>query len=100
MKYGKTMIQFFNTLSGSREDFQPIQPGKVSMYTCGPTVYDFAHIGNFRAYMFEDLLRRYLKYRSFVVTQVMNITDIDDKTIVGAAREKISLREYTDRYIQ
>jgi cysteinyl-tRNA synthetase len=66
------------------------------MYTCGPTVYDHAHIGNFRSYMFEDLLRRHLKYRDYKVTQVMNITDIDDKTIRGSREKKISLDEYTE----
>jgi cysteinyl-tRNA synthetase len=70
------------------------------MYTCGPTVYDFAHIGNFRAYVWEDLLRRYLKAREFRVTQVMNITDVDDKTIRGAAAAGVSLEEYTQRYIE
>ena len=63
------------------------------MYTCGPTVYDFAHIGNFRAYVWEDLLRRYLKAREFRVTQVMNITDVDDKTIRGAAAAGVSLED-------
>ena len=68
------------------------------MYTCGPTVYDYAHLGNFRAYIFEDILRRFLKYKGYRVTQVMNITDIDDKTIAGAKRENIELAEFTERY--
>jgi len=68
------------------------------MYTCGPTVYDFAHVGNFRAYVFEDLLRRWLRLRGYEVLQVMNLTDVDDKTIRGAQAEGISLRAYTDRY--
>ena len=69
------------------------------MYTCGPTVYDFAHIGNFRAYVWEDLLRRYLKARGFRVMHVMNITDVDDKTIRGAAAAGVSLDDFTQRYI-
>jgi len=92
-------IRFFNTLSRCQEEFVPLERGKVGMYTCGPTVYDYAHIGNFRAYIFEDLLRRYLKYRGYQVYQVMNITDVDDKTIAGAKREGISLKEFTQRYM-
>ena len=69
------------------------------MYTCGPTVYDYAHLGNFRAYIFEDVLRRFLKYKGYKVNQVMNITDIDDKTIAGAKKEGIKLAEFTKRYI-
>ena len=75
------MIHFFNTLSGKKEAFEPLIPGEVKLYTCGPTVYDYAHIGNFRAYVFEDLLKRFLLFMGFRVTHVMNITDIDDKTI-------------------
>lgn len=93
------MIKFYNTLTRKKEEFVPIEEGIVRMYTCGPTVYDLAHIGNFRAYVFEDLLHRYLEYRGFKVIRVMNITDVDDKTIKGAKKEGISLREYTDRYI-
>jgi cysteinyl-tRNA synthetase len=70
----------------------------VTIYSCGPTVYNFAHIGNFRTYVFNDLLRRYLKFRGFKVNHAMNITDVDDKTIAGAREEGTSLREYTDRY--
>lgn len=70
------------------------------MYTCGPTVYDYAHIGNFRAYIFEDLLRRYLKYKGYSVLHVMNVTDIDDKTINGASEAGVSLNEYTQKYIE
>jgi len=68
------------------------------MYTCGPTVYDYAHIGNFRTFVFQDLLRRWLEYRGYKVIQVMNITDVDDKTIRGSRREGVPLREYTERY--
>ena len=91
-------LRFFNTLSRQKEEFVPLEPGQVRMYTCGPTVYDYAHIGNFRTYMFEDLLRRYLKYKGFQVTQVMNLTDIDDKTIKGSRAKGISLDEYTAVY--
>ncbi|MDH3890052.1 MAG: cysteine--tRNA ligase [candidate division Zixibacteria bacterium] len=93
-------LRFKNSFTRTKEEFTPIEEGKVRMYTCGPTVYDFAHIGNFRAYMFEDLLRRYLKYKGYDVTQVMNLTDIDDKTIRDSQAEGITLKEYTDRYIK
>lgn len=93
-------ISFFNTLSRRKEEFAPLEEGRVRVYTCGPTVYDYAHIGNFRAFIFEDLLRRYLKYRGYQVYQVMNITDVDDKTIAGAKREGISLKEFTQRYME
>lgn len=93
------MIRFHNTLSGKLEPFHPIEPGVVKLYTCGPTVYDFAHIGNFRAYVFEDLLKRSLQFMDFKVIHVMNITDVDDKTIKGANAEGVSLDEYTKKYI-
>lgn len=91
-------IRLFNTISRKKERFIPLENGKVKLYTCGPTVYDFAHIGNFRTYVFQDLLRRWLEYRGYKVTQVMNITDIDDKIIAGINRQRISLNEYTARY--
>ncbi|MCM8772449.1 MAG: cysteine--tRNA ligase [Candidatus Omnitrophica bacterium] len=94
------MIKFYNTLTKKKEEFIPIEDKIVRLYTCGPTVYDLAHIGNFRAYIFEDLLHRYLEYRGYKVIRVMNITDVDDKTIKGAKNEGISLREFTDRYIK
>lgn len=93
-------LRFKNSFTRVKEDFKPIDEGKVRMYTCGPTVYGFAHIGNFRAYMFEDLLRRYLKYKGYIVTQVMNLTDIDDKTIRDSQAEGVPLKEYTDRYVK
>ncbi len=80
-------LQFFNTMTRRKEDFQPIEKGHVRLYTCGPTVYNYAHIGNFRTYVFEDLLRRHLKAKGFRVTHVMNITDVEDK-IIRAARER------------
>ena len=91
-------IYFFNTLTRRKEKFVPLEKGKVKMYTCGPTVYDFAHIGNFRAFVFEDLLRRWLEYCGYKVIHVMNITDVDDKTIAAARKKGISLREYTEHY--
>lgn len=91
--------RFFNTLKRKLDLFEPLHPGRVGMYTCGPTVYDFAHIGNFRTYMFEDLLRRYLEWKGFAVEQVMNLTDVDDKTIKGARERGITLDEFTAPFI-
>jgi len=91
-------ICLFNTLSRKKETFAPIKEGQVEMYTCGPTVYDYAHIGNFRAFLFEDLLKRWLQYKGYKVTHVMNLTDIDDKTIKGSQKQGIPLRQYTDFY--
>ncbi|MCD6097349.1 cysteine--tRNA ligase [bacterium] len=93
-------LKFYNTLTKRLEEFYTINPGEVRMYTCGPTVYDYAHIGNFRTYIFEDLLRRYLKYKGFRVVQVMNITDVDDKTIRRSREEGVSLKDYTSRYTE
>ena len=92
------VLQFWNTLKRKKEEFLPLQPNRVGLYTCGPTVYDFAHIGNLRAYIFEDILRRYLEYCGYDVTHIMNITDIDDKTIKRSIEEGVSLTEYTRRY--
>jgi cysteinyl-tRNA synthetase len=91
-------IRLFNTLTREKEVFMPIEAGKVKMYTCGPTVYDYAHIGNFRAFIFEDLLKRWLKHRGFKVTHVMNLTDVDDKTIKGSQSQNIPLKQFTDFY--
>jgi len=91
-------LRFYNTLTRKKEEFYTVHPGQVRMYTCGPTVYDFAHIGNFRAYVFGDILRRYLEYKGYKVTYVTNITDVDDNTIRGAGKEGIPLAEYTNRY--
>jgi cysteinyl-tRNA synthetase len=95
-----TVIRFHNTLSGKKETFSPLEPGGVKLYTCGPTVYTYAHVGNFRAYTFEDLLKRFLVFMGYKVIHVMNITDIDDKTIRGANAEGVSLDEYTKKYIE
>jgi len=91
-------LSFYNTLSRRIEPFEPLEPPLVKLYTCGPTVYDFAHIGNFRAYVVEDLLRRILAFRGYRVLQVMNITDIDDKIIRASSREGVSLADFTWRY--
>ncbi|MFB3890162.1 MAG: cysteine--tRNA ligase [Candidatus Bathyarchaeia archaeon] len=93
-------LRFFNTLTRQKETFVPIEPGRVGMYTCGPTVYDYAHIGNFRAFLFEDLLKRWLKHCGFQVKHVMNLTDVDDKTIKGSQKQQKPLREYTQFYVQ
>ena len=93
-------IQFHNTLSGKLEEFKPLKDGEVTFYACGPTVYHYAHIGNFRTFVFEDLLRRFLEFKGFKVKHVMNITDVDDKTIAGANREKKTLSAYTEFYAQ
>ncbi|MDH5743873.1 MAG: cysteine--tRNA ligase, partial [Candidatus Aminicenantes bacterium] len=94
------MIKLFNTLGGKIELFHPLQEGEIKLYTCGPTVYDYPHIGNHRAYMFEDLLKRFLVFMGYKVIHVMNITDIDDKTIKGANEKGVSLSDYTGKYIQ
>ena len=91
-------MQLFNTLGRRMVELTPLEAGHVRLYTCGPTVYNVAHIGNLRTFLFEDLLRRHLKARGLRVTQIMNLTDIDDKTIRGAAAEGISLSEFTSRY--
>jgi len=91
-------IRLFNTLTRRKEKFTPIEPGKVRMYTCGPTVYDYAHIGNYRAFLFEDLLKRWLEHRGFKVTHVMNLTDVDDKTIKGSQKQQIPLKQFTEHY--
>ncbi|HEV2419701.1 MAG TPA: cysteine--tRNA ligase [Terriglobia bacterium] len=92
-------LRLHNTLSGKIEPFQPLLGGEVRMYTCGPTVYDFAHIGNYRTFVFQDILRRYLKYSGFRVKHVVNLTDVDDKTIRKSKDAGLSLREYTQEFI-
>ncbi len=94
----KHIMKFFNTLGRTVQEFTPIHADNVGMYTCGPTVYNFAHIGNFRAYLFEDLLKRTLEYYGFKVTQVMNLTDVDDKTIRDSKAKGMPLRDFTAIY--
>jgi cysteinyl-tRNA synthetase len=91
-------VKFFNTLTRTKEEFVPLKPPQVGLYTCGPTVYDFVHIGNLRAFMFDDLLRRWLEYRGFNVTHVMNITDVEDRIINKVRESGKSLKEVTDVY--
>ncbi|MGD9253973.1 MAG: cysteine--tRNA ligase [Holophagae bacterium] len=93
-------LRLFNTMTRRLEVFEPIEGEHVRMYTCGPTVYDYAHIGNLRTFLFEDVLRRTLRLFGYRVTQVMNLTDVDDKTIREAAAAGLELRDYTDRYIE
>lgn len=93
------MFKLHNTLTGQVEQFVPLNPPKVGMYVCGPTVYDVAHIGNFRTFIFADLLRRYLKFKGFDLHHVMNITDVEDKIIAKSLAENVSLREFTNRYV-
>ena len=88
-------LRFFNTYSREIEEFTPIEPPLVRMYTCGPTVYNHAHIGNFRAYIFEDLLQRHLEARGYQVHRVMNLTDVDDKTIRNSRAAGIPLQDFT-----
>jgi cysteinyl-tRNA synthetase len=87
-------VRLYNTLSRQIEVFEPLQPGKVSLYTCGPTVYNYAHIGNFRTFLFEDLLRRWLEASGYDVFHIMNLTDVDDRTIAAAREKGVSLREH------
>ncbi|MBM4149059.1 MAG: cysteine--tRNA ligase [Lentisphaerae bacterium] len=88
-------MRLFNTMTRRVEEFAPAGGRRVGLYTCGPTVYNYAHIGNFRTYVFEDVLRRHLRYSGYDVFQVMNITDVDDKTIRGSRNAGIPLKDYT-----
>ena len=94
------MLRFFNTLSRQIEEFHPLEEGKVRLYICGPTVWNFAHIGNFRTFTFGDVLQRYLRYKGYDLTHVMNLTDIDDRIINEAASRDIPIDEFTAPYIQ
>src|SRR5262249_8976756 len=93
-------LRFFNTYSREIEELKPLDPAvrPIGLYTCGPTVYSRAHIGNFRAYVFEDLLQRHLELRGYKVHRVMNITDVDDKTIRGAREAKVPLAKFTEQF--
>jgi len=93
-------IRLHNTLTNALQPLEPVHPGEVRIYTCGPTVYASAHIGNFRTFMFQDVLRRFLKSQGLRVLQVMNVTDVDDRIIQSAAAAGVGIREYTDKYIQ
>ncbi|HKV47762.1 MAG TPA: cysteine--tRNA ligase [Candidatus Acidoferrales bacterium] len=93
-------INLHNTLTNQLETLTPVHPGEVRIYTCGPTVYAYAHIGNFRTFVFQDILRRFLRSQGLRLLHVMNVTDVDDRIIVNAAGAGISIREYTEKYIQ
>jgi cysteinyl-tRNA synthetase len=93
-------IQLHNTLTGKVEPFVPQKAGEVRMYTCGPTVYDYAHIGNYRTFVFQDILRRFLKLRGYRLLHVMNLTDVDDRIIANAAAAGKSIRDYTEKFVQ
>jgi cysteinyl-tRNA synthetase len=92
-------LRFYNTLTRREEEFVPVHEGRVGMYVCGPTVYAPPHIGNMRTFFFADVLHRYLEYRGYEVRFVMNLTDVDDKTIRGAQAKGVSLNEYTEPFI-
>ena len=91
-------MNVFNSLTRRNEELKPIADNTIRLYTCGPTVYNFAHIGNFRAYTFEDILRRVIQFNGMKIKQVMNLTDVDDKTIRGANAQGVALRDYTKTY--
>jgi cysteinyl-tRNA synthetase len=93
-------LALFNTMSRAVEPFQPLVPGRVTFYACGPTVYNYAHIGNFRTFLFEDLLHRWLAASGHEVFYIMNLTDVDDKTIKGAGEAGTPLREHVTRFIE
>jgi cysteinyl-tRNA synthetase len=91
-------LKLYNTFGREKQEFKPIEPGTVKMYSCGPTVYNHVHIGNLRAFMFADLLRRYLKFKGFKLIHSMNITDVDDKTIKNSQIQGKTLKEFTEYY--
>ena len=93
-------IKIYNTMTRKKEDFMPIEPGKVRMYVCGPTVYNFFHIGNGRTFVVFDTIRRYLEYRGYEVNFVLNFTDIDDKMIRQANEDGVAVKEIADKYIK
>ncbi len=93
-------LRLFNTLGRRLQDLEPLEAGHVRLYTCGPTVYNVVHIGNLRTFLWEDVLRRHLKSRGYRVTQIMNLTDVDDKTIRGASEAGLSLRDFTTTYAE
>ncbi|MCI0369916.1 MAG: cysteine--tRNA ligase, partial [candidate division NC10 bacterium] len=91
-------LRLYNTLTRRVEPLQPLQPGRVSLYTCGPTIYNYAHIGNFRTFLLEDLLRRWLEASGYEVFHIMNLTDVDDRTIAAAGAKGVSLRAHVDPF--
>src|ERR1700757_905310 len=91
-------FRLYNTMSARVEEFHPIQPNEVRMYACGPTVYGYGHIGNFRTFIAVDMLQRFLRQSGYKVRYVMNITDVDDKIIRNAAQDGVSVQQYTAKY--
>ncbi|MFQ5538255.1 MAG: cysteine--tRNA ligase [Gemmatimonadota bacterium] len=91
-------LRIHNTLTRSLQEFVPLEEGKLRIYGCGPTIYDFAHIGNYRSFLFYDLVHRYLQWKGYEVRFVMNLTDVDDKTIAGAVAEGLTVREFTEPF--
>src|SRR5215831_3162381 len=91
-------LRLFNTMSSQVEEFRPLRDNEVRMYACGPTVYDYGHIGNFRTFVAVDLLQRFLKQSGYKVQYVMNITDVDDKIIRNSARDGVTVQQYTAKY--
>src|SRR5437764_8576135 len=91
-------LRLYNTLPGKVEEFQPLENNQVRMYACGPTVYDYGHIGNFRTFVAVDILRRFLRQSGYEVRHVMNITDVDDKIIRNSARDGVTVKQYTAKY--
>ena len=92
------VLKLYNTLTRKKEIFKPLKKDDVKMYSCGPTVYNYAHIGNLRTYIFNDLLRRSLEFLGYKIIHVMNITDVDDKTIAASQKNSMSLKEFTTKY--
>ena len=93
----ETMLNLFNTLTRKVEPFKPIDDKKVKMYTCGPSTYQPPHIGNYRTFLFEDVLQRYLEYSGYEVTRLMTLTDVEDKALAQAKKENVSVEELTRR---
>jgi cysteinyl-tRNA synthetase len=93
-------LRLHNTLTGLKEEFEPLEKGRVRMYTCGPTVWNFAHIGNLRAFLFYDLVRRHLRVSGYRVTHVMNLTDIDDRILDQAMHAGTTIVEYVEPYVK
>src|SRR5262252_10583693 len=91
-------LRLFNTMSSQIEEFRPLRDSEVRMYACGPTVYDYGHIGNFRTFVAVDLLRRFLRQSGYSIHHVMNITDVDDKIIRNSARDGVTVQQYTAKY--
>ncbi len=94
------LLKLYNTLTRKLEIFKPLEEGKVKMFTCGPSIYQLPHIGNYRTFVFEDILQRYLEYLSYKVERVLNVTDVEDKALAEAEKQNINLKELTDRNLE